>query len=209
MDLSYLDSCLYISSIWPLVFIILANLPLLFYLLAFVSVLPVTAAMTSEQPFPNITFASFNEFVVKHFNSNVSLATVLLVLFTMTENPDLLNLHARQKHPHCVGEIKQVSSGWIRALARSLESQLKTDIDQLFQETISVNEDDVISPLTKKIDKLMDVLKLNPFSKSGKLKKRIYKVSYDKIAAVHIICPFSMECEDTQCDPRAMQQRLL
>ena len=83
---------MYISSIWPLVFIILENLPLLFYLLAFVSVLLVTAAMTSEQPFPNIAFASFNEFVVKHFNSNDSLATVLLVLFTIVRGQVMLGL---------------------------------------------------------------------------------------------------------------------
>ncbi|KAF8815879.1 hypothetical protein BYT27DRAFT_7078727, partial [Phlegmacium glaucopus] len=40
-----------------------------------------------------------SEFVLSHFNSQVSLATVLILLFTMTENPELLSLHAQQQHP--------------------------------------------------------------------------------------------------------------
>jgi hypothetical protein len=187
-------------------FLILANLPLLLYLLAFVSVLPITAAMSSEQPFPNITFATFNAFVVKHFNPNVSLATVLLVLFTITENPELLNLHARQKNPQCDGEMKQMSSGWIRTLARSLQSRLKTDTNQLYKDTMDFDQDDVVLRLTTKLDALINVLKLDPFSKSGKLKKKIKTISHDEITAVHVICPLSMECEDIECDPRALQQ---
>ena len=70
-----------------------------------------TAAMSSEMPFPDISFNAFNKFVSKNFSSEISLSTVLLLLFTMTENPDLLNLHARQKHPQCTAEIKQSSSG--------------------------------------------------------------------------------------------------
>ena len=50
------------------------------------------------------------------FGSDISLATVLLLLFTMTENPELLSLHAHQQHP-AEGENKTVASGWIRSLS--------------------------------------------------------------------------------------------
>jgi hypothetical protein len=121
----------------------------------------------------------------------------------MTENSDLLNLHARQKNPR-TGELKQASSGWIKALARSLNNGLKEKTANLFIE--DVLPDDFITPLTVKLDKLMDVLKMNPFSKSGKLKKKLLPVSHHEIAAIHIICPQSIECEDTKCDQRGLHQ---
>ncbi|KAF8806697.1 hypothetical protein BYT27DRAFT_7030534, partial [Phlegmacium glaucopus] len=66
-----------------------------------------------------------NDFVTTNFSSKVSLATILLVLFSLTDNPDLLNLHARQQHPSCSGEKKSALSGWIKCLARTLQSHLE------------------------------------------------------------------------------------
>jgi len=41
------------------------------------------------------------------------------------------------------------------------------------------------------------ILKLEPvFTKSGKVKHRLTTISHRKIAAVHVICPASIECED-------------
>ena len=56
--------------------------------------LPTVVASSGQQSFPNITLKVFNDFVSQHLSSRVSLATVLLVLFSLTENPDLLNLHS-------------------------------------------------------------------------------------------------------------------
>ena len=72
-----------------------------------------TIAVSSEMPFPDISFKDFNKFINNNFSPQVSLSIVLLVLFTITENSDLLNLHAHQKNPQCTGEVKQLSSGWI------------------------------------------------------------------------------------------------
>ena len=145
-----------------------------------------------------------------NFSPHVSLATVLLVLFTMTENSDLLNLHARQNNPQCVGELRQSSSGWIRALARSLYDRFLENTTSLFRkaelpEEIS-SKNDFVTPVSIKLGMLMDVLKLNPFSKSGKLKKKVLPVSHQEISAVHITCPQSMECEDIRCDPFGLHQ---
>ncbi|KAF8809449.1 hypothetical protein BYT27DRAFT_7222381 [Phlegmacium glaucopus] len=184
-------------------------MPMLFFLLFFASGLPMTAAMSSERPFPDISFQTFNKFITNNFNSQISLATVLLVLFTMTENPSLLNLHARQKNPQCTGELKQLSSGWIKALAWSLRDRLQEKTSKLFTDTelpVTFSSDDLITPLTVKLDKFMDVLELNPFSKSGKSKNRLNSVSHDEITAVHIICPLSTECEDIRCDPCTLHQ---
>jgi hypothetical protein len=56
--------------------------------------LPVVAAAPDPHPLSGITFRAFSEFVEQNFSSRISLASVLVVLFTMTNNPDLLNLHA-------------------------------------------------------------------------------------------------------------------
>ena len=198
-----------ISDFWISLLVFLGQIPLLIYLLVFISALPMTTAVPSERAFPDISFKDFNKFVTNNFSPHISLATVLLVLFTMTENSDLLNLHARQNNPQCTGEHKQSSSGWFRALARSLNDRLQEKTNKLFTEAELVETSsthDLITPLTVKLDKLMNVLKLNPFSKSGNLKRRLQPVSHDEISAVHIICPQSMECEDIGCDPLGLHQ---
>ena len=113
-------------------------------------------AMSSEMPFPDLSFKDFSKFVNNNFGSQVSLTTVLLVLFTMTENPDLLNLHAREKNPQQIGERKNSSSGWIRAMARNLIDRLEVKANSLFTESEHPETlgDDLISPLTAKLDKI-------------------------------------------------------
>ena len=101
----------FLFSYWTTLLLLLTQLPLLIYILVFISALPMTFATSSERPFPDISFKDFNKFVSSNFNPQVSLNTVLLVLFTMTENSDLLNLHARQKNPQYNEELKQSSSG--------------------------------------------------------------------------------------------------
>jgi hypothetical protein len=72
--------------------------------------LPVVSAAPNHNPYSDITFQAFSQFVEQNFSSKVSLATVLVVLFTTTSNPDLLNLHARQQNP-VQGEHGQTISG--------------------------------------------------------------------------------------------------
>jgi hypothetical protein len=77
--------------------------------------LPMVSAAPAHSPFSGTTFQEFSKFVQENFSSGVSLATVLVVLFTTTSNPDLLNLHAQQQNPQ-PGEAPQVVSGWMKAL---------------------------------------------------------------------------------------------
>jgi len=83
-----------------------------------------TLNMNAESAFPNITFREFNIFVEETFGLDVSLATVLMVLFTLTNNPTLLSLHARQQNPAVHGENKVEITAWIKALAHALQEKL-------------------------------------------------------------------------------------
>ena len=80
-----------------------------------VGLLPMVSAAPAHTPFSGTTFQEFSKFVQENFSSGISLATVLVVLFTTTSNPDLLNLHARQQNP-LPGEATHVISGWMKAL---------------------------------------------------------------------------------------------
>jgi hypothetical protein len=69
----------------------------------------VLAAGSTTTPFPDIPFHAFSQFILTTFNPDISLGTVLLVLFSLVENPDLLNLHAHQKHPKLQNEKKIIA----------------------------------------------------------------------------------------------------
>lgn len=98
--------------------------PVITWIIIMLSALPSAAAKSPQASFPDIRFSVFNEFIATHFSSKVSLATVLLVLFSMLDNPDLLTLHFQQKNPTCNGENEIQVSGWIKALAHGLQNQL-------------------------------------------------------------------------------------
>jgi hypothetical protein len=84
------------------------------------------AVYASPEPgtFPNIPFNVFNDFVSKNFNSKIPLAAVLLIFFTLIENSDLLNLHARQKIKVLPGEKSTQATGWMKCLSRALYDRM-------------------------------------------------------------------------------------
>ena len=81
------------SYIWAM-FCILQNIPSFICATVALAFLPMVIAVPDEGQFPNITFKMFNHFVQENFSSRITLSQVLLVLFTITDNHDLLNLHA-------------------------------------------------------------------------------------------------------------------
>ena len=93
-------------------------------------------------------------------------------------------------------------------MTRSLIDRLEGKTNSLFTESEHPENlgNDLITPLTVKLNKLMDVLKLNPFFKSGKLRKKLQPISHQEITPIHLICPQSMECEDIECDPCGLLQ---
>jgi hypothetical protein len=167
---------------------------------------PLVSAAPQTQPFPDVSFKVFSTFVEQTFGSSISLATVLLLLFTMTENPELLSLHARQQHP-AEGENKVVASGWIRSMSRAIIHRLNDDIKTVFRPgEYRPKQNHQVTKLSMKLDAFANLLNLTPYDHHGKFKERLRPVSYTAIQAVHAICPDSITCVDQQCASRALLQ---
>src|ERR1700677_2637882 len=96
--------------------------------------IPVVSAAPDQDPFPDIPFHVFSDFIQSQFSSQVSLATVMAILMTMTSNRDLLNLHPCQQHPKVGNEGRPLATGCIKALARALENRLGDTAVSLFRE---------------------------------------------------------------------------
>ena len=179
------------------------------WVLFFLAILPTASALPNEGAFPNITFREFNIFVEETFGSDVSLATVLMVLFTLTNNPTLLSLHARQQNPAVHGENKVEITAWIKALARALQEKLAARADTLQMD----NERDtkqsnsaLINSLGGKLDLFAKHLNLYPYNSRGKFQGKLKPVSHAQIQPAIVICPDSVECEQMSCKPYAMHQ---
>ena len=81
------------------------------WLIIVLFLIPGVAAQGGETPFSDITFKLFSSFVKENFSSKITLSQVLLVLFTIADNPDLLNLHARQQNSKYPDEHASSDSG--------------------------------------------------------------------------------------------------
>ena len=100
---------------------IIGSMPLFSILILFMSFCPGAHAATTEDPFPNITFEVFSAFIKSTFGPKISLSTVLMLLFTLNENTDLLNLHAHSQNPQFHKEQKHSSSTWLNVLSQSIQ----------------------------------------------------------------------------------------
>ena len=174
------------------------------------AILPVVkAAPVAESPFPNITFKVFNEFVKQQFSSKIPLSTVLVILFSLTENTDLLNLHARQQYVQNPGEHRTLASGWIKSLARALKENI--DVNQakplkLKHVDKNADEEKIINAFSLQLDSLSKLLGLHSYDSNGKFQGNLKAVSHKTIQPVHVICPITTECETEACNSRSLLQ---
>ena len=79
--------------------------------------LPAVYALQEPGAFPDIPFNVFSDYISKNFNSNISLSAVFLIFFSLIENPDFLNLHARQKIKVLDSERATQATGWLKCLS--------------------------------------------------------------------------------------------
>ena len=173
--------------------------------------LPTTVAISGsgERPFPELPFKLFSDFIFTHFSSNVSLATVLLVLFTITDNNELLSLHARQQKSEYPGEYSVEISGWMKALANAMTNRLEERTETLFKKNEwSLNEDRIPFAIGTKLDGLAKLLKLFPYNKEGVFKGKLKPVSHSEIQPVLVICPDAVVCQSFNCNPRSLCQNI-
>ncbi|TFK31937.1 hypothetical protein BDQ12DRAFT_701384 [Crucibulum laeve] len=150
----------------------------------------------SKKGLTNISFKVFSDCIKLNFSSQISLATVLLILFTMTENNELLSLYARQANPLYDGENDSSLSGWMRCLSRALIEKLNKHNSsmKLFHKremAHTFKEEKKIVTVGNKLNSLAKVLKLYPCDKNGYYKGNLPTISYKSIQAIMMICPSS------------------
>jgi len=178
------------------------------WILLGLSLLP-TAAASEFRPFPEMTFLSFSQFIQKNFSSNISLSTVLLMLFTMTENPDFLSLHARQQYSLVKGENISSIGSRIKSLSWAVYGRLNSDASMLLHESDQHegnSENYIIDSIAIKLAKLAQHLDLIKYNKKGHLKSAAKPISYKAIEAVHVICPGSYQCVTSECGFQSLGQ---
>ena len=184
-----------------------ASLPLIFKPCVAITYMPHVSAAPQTRVFPDVPFHIFSNFIEDTFSSKVSLATVLLVLFSLTENPELLSLHACQQNPKYKGENKTVASGWMQALSRALMHKLKGDFKMLFHDKeVPDEENQQVTKLCTKLDKFALLLNMTPYDHRNVFKGKLLPVSYDAIQGIPTICPDTSICLNAQCEPRGLLQ---
>ena len=127
--------------------------------------LPTVTGLPQESSFPQIPFTNFVDIIQTIFHPYIPLSTVLLVLFTLTENTELLSLHARQQNNLLLDERSTLTSRWLKCLARALFEKLDTEtFNHLFTraELRSMKDKDKFTFLAKKLDTLAKELNLYP-----------------------------------------------
>ena len=160
--------------------------------------------------FPDITFKVFSGFIKENFSSHITLSTVLLVLFSLTDNTDLLNLHAQQQNPTCKAENKVYISGWLKSLCRALTNRLGEKTGSLLHKSErSSTPSQKINLLGEKLDDFEKLLELYPYDKNGKFQGKLEPTSHKAIQPVLIICPNSAFCVAKQCKQRSLLQHTL
>jgi hypothetical protein len=157
-----------------------------------------------QRDFPNISFHSFSLLISSTFHPDISLATVLFLLFSLTQNTDLLNLHSRQQQQQFISEKVTKYTGWMSALVNALCDQLDEEtMTHMFQES----EPNTPELFGNKLDVMAQKLKLLPYTKSGQFKpKRIQPISHDPFKPVLLLCPSTFVCTTATCNPRSLLQ---
>ena len=196
-----------LAYIWAMV-LFSQSLPSFTWVAVAFAFLPVVTAVSDNSHFPDISFKVFSQFVQENFSSRITLSQVLLVLFTMTDNPDLLSLHARQQNPKYVGETCSPISGWMKCLARGLQEKLgenHTKLSKHYQRN-KPSDKAHVDNISQKLDAFAKLLNLYPYDSEGQFQGKLKTVSYKSIQAVQVICPHSVACETTSCNPRSLLQ---
>lgn len=168
--------------------------------------LPLVSAARTERSFPDISFSAFNQIIEANFGSKISLATVLMLLFTLTENVDLLNLHFRQQHPEYKGENKTNETGWMIALAKAIMEQLGSEKVSLYSDGDNSSDEDEVGVVAIKLNDLAVGLNLTPYDDQEDYTGKLLPVSLKVIEPVHMICPASLVCGTAACKPRSLVQ---
>ena len=179
-------------------FCFLSTCSVLIWLLVWFAFMPCITASQTTTPFPEIKFSVFSNFISSTFNSNISLATVLMMFFTLIENPELLNLHAQQKNLQLSSEKSIVSSAWMCALCHRLKDHLLDHAFVKLFKKIEFTSNSWKDDLSRKLDGSAECLDLTPYQ-NGSFHKKLLPISQKYIQPEYILCPHDMECTKYSC----------
>ena len=171
--------------------------------------MPATFALGEQSPFPDIYFKIFSDFIQHTLGPSASLSTVLFLVFSILENPELLSLHARQQCVKYPGENISSASGWIKQFARTIQDRLGDMTNQLFRRRDlggDMSEDQVLTVTASKLVALAQILEFYPMDKHGNFLGKLKPVSQKSIQPVQVICPISVQCMTVTCNPRSLLQ---
>ena len=162
--------------------------------------IPCVMAIPESASFPNIVFKDFSDFILENFGPNISLSTAVMVLFSMTNNTEVLSLHFKQSK-------KGKTTAWIRCLARGIKEQLgsvatKTlffEHELSLFETTDVEYPDIVL-LSQKLSKLSQVLMLYPYNHKEKFTGTLKPISHKSTQPALLICPNTSVCLTSGCN---------
>ena len=195
----FTESLAILSLVWVQIIILLGFLHL-----------PGVSATPTSGTFPDIPFLVFAQFIEDNFSHRITLTTVLVLLFSLTQNTDLLNLHARQQNPCFAGERRQAMSGWMKAFVWSIQAHLGNRTKHLFQPSehqSQLSDHEQSTALGHKIDQMVKCLGLYPYDEHSQPHAWLTPISHAHLTAgVRLLCPTSVECITVSCQPRALLQ---
>lgn len=163
------------------------------------------SAFPLDNNFPDITFLDFSNFITSNFDNTISLQAVLITLFSVLENPDVMALHARQQFKFHKGEQARMFTQWMSTFSRLLAARLGQDSEDLLG-AFHPGEHSYsgVEHLSLRIQDLARLLGRYPYSSDTWAHIDITPYSDTAIEPIHLICPSTNECETVTCVPRSL-----
>ncbi|KAH6911604.1 hypothetical protein BKA70DRAFT_1423335 [Coprinopsis sp. MPI-PUGE-AT-0042] len=151
--------------------------------------LPLALGHPTTSPYPDIPFSTFSTFILSTFDPKISLASVMIILSSVLENPELLNLHFRCILP-LVGQ-EQSSTAWMDHFASWLAKRFlpKTPLLPRRSETT----------LSTSLVNLAKLLHLNPYDKYDLLVNECKPIDLSSVEPSLAIVSKSYECQNQHC----------
>ncbi|KAF6741030.1 hypothetical protein DFP72DRAFT_835535 [Ephemerocybe angulata] len=145
------------------------------------------------EPIPDIPFSTFSKVVLQSFHKDISLATVLVILFSILENPSIFDHHARHKFKRMGKENRTHHNGWISSFSRALLDRCVGGGRAILG--IDIEGSTEVASVTDAVDSLAALLKFQTYDTKGQRIRDLYPLQWESIDPVYLIVPSSPECE--------------
>ncbi|KAH6873784.1 hypothetical protein BKA70DRAFT_1240949 [Coprinopsis sp. MPI-PUGE-AT-0042] len=153
------------------------------------AVLPLALGHPTTSPYPDIPFSTFSAFILSTFDPKISLASVMIILSSVLENPELLNLHFRRILP-LVGQ-EQGSTAWMEHFASQLAKRFPAKTPLLLRHSETTLSTSLVS--------LAKLLHLNPYDKYDLLVNECKPIDFSSVEPSLAIVSKSYKCQNQHC----------